>query len=515
MRLTKTQREKLATLGQRYIKSADPTVNDDSEAGYARWDKWLNQTSGEAYVCTDATAGAAVWQNISLDTEDLASMFDAKADKDTNAVAGNLAQFDANGNPIDSTIPAINIIRSKVLMDDVFGLEWHKASNSFTRLFDAVGKTGGSDFDIGPWASMQRCNMSDAGVVNAYHGDIGFDYTGTNGEVMTEMEKFYYQMYPNGTGGKILLVSPWPNPGFKKYPAWIRNGQQLDYIYPSSFEGFYDSVTGMMRSIANVVPSTSDGVSDGALTPIAAYPATTAGVEGLDSNGGDIRNCRYWAQARGINWEQYDFLTHSALCMLAFVEYGTFDLQTAIGLGVVNKASGTNNNAELTGQTAGYAGGTDLGNASGQIATNGLKSMSYRGVENLYGNIWKWVDGLNIKADNDPYISDHGFESDKFTDPYYQLGVTLPSSNGYGGDFVLNDIIDFGFLTSVLGGASNSGLFDYYYQSTGNRVALVGGSWNNGLTAGPLRWSLSASSANASRIVGGRSLCLSNKYIRS
>jgi len=68
MRLTKTQREKLATLGQRYLKSADPTVNDDTGEGYSVWDKWLNQTSGEAYVCTDATEGAAVWQNISLDT---------------------------------------------------------------------------------------------------------------------------------------------------------------------------------------------------------------------------------------------------------------------------------------------------------------------------------------------------------------------------------------------------------------------------------------------------------------
>jgi hypothetical protein len=356
--------------------------------------------------------------------------------------------------------------------------------------------------------------MSDSGVVTAYHGDVGFDYTGGNGEVMVEIPKFYYRMWRTSTGA-IMLVSPTQHSGFKVYPAFVRAGVELDYVYPSAFEGFYDSVTGMMRSIANVVPSTSDDVSDGALTPIAAYPATTAGVEGIDTNGGDIRNCRYWAQARGINWEQYDFLTHNALCMLAFVEYGTFDLQTAIGKGVVEKASGTNNNAELTGQTAGYAGGTDFGNASGQIVTNGLKSMSYRGVENLYGNIWKWVDGLNIKADYDPYISDHGFESDKFTDPYYALGVTLPNANGYGGDFVLNDIIDFGFLTSVLGGASNSGLFDYYYQSTGNRVALVSGAWNNDLNTGPLFWHLNHPSAGATRFIGGRSLCLSNKYIRS
>lgn len=399
--------------------------------------------------------------------------------------------------------------------NDVYGLEWVRSTNQFIRLYNARNLSAGADFNsCEPWASMQRCNISDAGVVNAYYGDVGFDYTGGNGEVMVEIPKFYYRMWRTSTGA-IMLVSPTQHSGFKVYPAFVRAGVELDYIYPSAFEGSYDTVNSMMQSIANVVPSTSNGVSDGGLTPINAYPATTAGVEGIDTNGGDIRNYRYWAQARGTSWEQYDFLTHNALCMLAFIEYGTFDLQTAIGKGVVDKASGSNNNAELTGQTAGYAGGTDLGNASGQIATNGLKSMSYRGVENLYGNIWKWVDGLNIKANNDPYVADHGFESDKFTDPYVSLQATLPSSNGYGGDFLLNNVIDYGFLTSALGGASNSGLFDYYYQTTGNRVARVGSYWSDGLSAGPFSWNLNLSSAGASRSVGARSLCLSDKYIRS
>jgi len=343
--------------------------------------------------------------------------------------------------------------------------------------------------------------VSDAGVINAYHGDVGFAYDGSNGQVMVAIQKFYYSMYRTDTGA-VMLVSPHQRPGFKIYPAFVRDGGILDYIYPSAFEGSYDSTNEMMQSIANVVPSTSDPISDGGLTPITAYPAGASGF-----NGGGIRNCRYWAQARGANWEQYDFLTHNAICMLAFIEYGTFDLQTAIGKGVSDKASGTNNNAELTGQTAGYDGGTDLGNASGQIGVSGLKSVSYRGFENPYGNVWIWCDGLNIEADNDPYIADHGFESDKFTAPYYQLGVTLPTANGYSKDFVINDVIDFGFLTGEIGGASNSGLFDYYYQASGNRAALVGGSWNIGLYAGPLFWNLNNSSTNANRNIDGHSLC--------
>jgi len=254
-----------------------------------------------------------------------------------------------------------------------------------------------------------------------------------------------------------------------------------------------------MRSIANVVPSTSDGTSDDSLSPITAYPDAT------------IVGCRGYAQARGTQWEQWDFLTHNALCYLAFIEYATFDLQTAIGKGVVDKDNGSNNNAELTGQTAGYAGGTDLGNASGQVGTDGGNSMSYRGVENLYGNIWIWCDGLNIKADYDPYIADHGFASDTFVSPYTQLGVTLPSSDDYGNDIMINENIDFGFLTGSVGGASNSGLFDYYYQSTGNRVARIGSAWTYGLTAGPLYWNLIYSST-ASALLGARSQMLPTPY---
>jgi len=67
--LTEEQRLKLETLGQRYVKAVGPTVNDDADSGYARWDKWYNTTSGEAYVCLDATVGAADWQNISLDAD--------------------------------------------------------------------------------------------------------------------------------------------------------------------------------------------------------------------------------------------------------------------------------------------------------------------------------------------------------------------------------------------------------------------------------------------------------------
>ncbi|RLB76220.1 MAG: hypothetical protein DRH24_18265, partial [Deltaproteobacteria bacterium] len=44
--------------------AAAPTVNDDSTAGYAVDSRWLDTTNDKAYICVDATAGAAVWLDL-------------------------------------------------------------------------------------------------------------------------------------------------------------------------------------------------------------------------------------------------------------------------------------------------------------------------------------------------------------------------------------------------------------------------------------------------------------------
>ncbi|MCP4248072.1 MAG: hypothetical protein GY778_13580 [bacterium] len=49
------------TVKGNYAASAAPGVNDDAAAGYAVGSRWIDTTADLAYVCVDATAGAAVW----------------------------------------------------------------------------------------------------------------------------------------------------------------------------------------------------------------------------------------------------------------------------------------------------------------------------------------------------------------------------------------------------------------------------------------------------------------------
>lgn len=44
-----------------FVATAAPGVNDDSGDGYSVGSRWVDVTADEAYICLDATAGAAVW----------------------------------------------------------------------------------------------------------------------------------------------------------------------------------------------------------------------------------------------------------------------------------------------------------------------------------------------------------------------------------------------------------------------------------------------------------------------
>lgn len=49
----------------------NPTVNDDINAGYDIGSRWTNTATGTVFFCSDSTAGAAVWKNVS------AALYDA------------------------------------------------------------------------------------------------------------------------------------------------------------------------------------------------------------------------------------------------------------------------------------------------------------------------------------------------------------------------------------------------------------------------------------------------------
>jgi len=390
----------------------------------------------------------------------------------------------------------IDILRNT---ENAWGIEWNQDSDTITRIGDAEGLTQADFDDIAPWSLMRRCNLADDGTVNAYCGDPTYVEDGSNGQVMVEIPKFFYKGYRTANG-YAWLISPNKKDGYDVHPAFVRDGIEKERIYIGAYEGtLYDNSAGSY---------VGDGVAYDYTNDILASVAGLQPVSG-DVGHFDIEEARQLAQNRGVGWEQQDFLTVSAIQMLFVTEYASLDWQGSISTGITNLDSGTGNHSQNTGHTS------PLGNRSGEVVISSLENgatgatetyaCSYRGIENFFGNIWKWVDGINIQ-DNVPYVADNNFDSDVFVSPYENLGVTLAQENGYTSDIAMNSNFDFGFLTTEVAGSSSTRLHDYYYQNSGNRVALLGGAWSNGSHAGGFCWYLAYSLAHSYRYVGSRLL---------
>lgn len=413
--------------------------------------------------------------------------------------------------------------------DTIFGVEVDLKNKAFTRLAAAVGKTAGAAFDaVKAFGGRKRCNLTNDGVVVAYHGDAGYSETGkltmavTLGEgdaavtynagtivqVMVEQPRFYYKVVPlevekiaDGDGWHMrkarYYVSDTPHTGFKLHPAFIVNGVEKDKIYLSAYEAsLYDTSAGAyILDDARVADFSAD---------MLASIANAKPISGLTQNL-TRANTRALAHNRGAGWEQMYCATASATQMLMLIEYATLNMQTAIGSGTVNKADdGATNMAEPSGAT------TNLGNASGTaVNTNGIQFVTYRGEENLWGNIWGWVDGMNINANgiHKLYVADHDFADRKMDDNYLDTGLTLAKANGYISAFGYNEPFDWLFVTTEVAGNSSVPVGDYFYQNytyADVMVALLGGSWDDGGRAGPFGWNVNDAPANRARIVGGR-----------
>lgn len=413
--------------------------------------------------------------------------------------------------------------------DDIYGVEVDFVNKKFTRLAGAVNRSAGAGFDdIQAFGGRRRCNVTNEGVVVAYQGDAAFTTTGkltmaavigegdaavtyaagTVVQTMVEQPKFYYKVVPlqiekSARGGKTrkvrYYVSDTPKAGFKLHPAFIADGEELTEYYEAAFEGtlFDTSASAYILDDAQVADFAAD---------LLCSIANAKPMSGLTQNA-TRGNIRKLAQNRGTGWSQEIVQTACATTLLMLIEYATFNMQTAIGAGAVNKTDdGASNLAENTGATV------SLGNKSGAVINdNDIQIVSYRGKENPWGNIWGWVDGLNhyvnvTEGTDTVYIADHDFADDIGTDPYVEVNISPSMATGYVSAWCYDEEHDWLFIAAEVKGNSSLPVGDYFWQSTstGWRVAILGAHWNGGLYAGPFGWGLDIASSYRHRNVGGR-----------
>lgn len=332
------------------------------------------------------------------------------------------------------------------------------------------------------YAGMTRCNVADNGTINAYYGDTGYTEDGSNGQVMVKVPKFYYKFTPITLDGANIREGQWeisdvPADGFSLHPAFLAADgvTELDYFMYGAFDAVGQDSNGTYSTSYNTTTYKLGSVGGNAYTPTNSFTRSTA---------------RTMATNRGTGWYSAGVKQTMAVLMLFAVEYG-FNSQLAVGWGVVSDSA-----AHKTGQTT--------GNTTSGTRDNKTTSVNYRGIENLWGNIWNWIDGLNCN-NRTPYVCDTFNFVDDTSTGYTQIAFNLPSSNyitAFGYDANNSWIL----LPSESSSTANidGPIGDYVYSYSEWRVSLLGGSWTGDSDAGAFSWACGYYSSSSYSSVGAR-----------
>jgi len=364
---------------------------------------------------------------------------------------------------------------------------------SVTYTDDAAGfipmRGNNGNFDWGSWElpfkslGIRPCVFKD-GAVN-YYLDPN-DYTkkidgsnaditsGLDGDVMIEIPKMFWKFSKNGTD-RIIQISRVKREGFVCL-AHTRGENVVDNIYIGAYPGAV--IDGKLRSLSGKTPTGNK--------THAAF--------------------RTDAQANGEGYEQFLFYQMMLLQILYVIFFKNLDGQTALGRGNVDASV-----KKITGAR----------NTSGMFygSTDGTMQIKFCGIEDFWGNIRNWVDGIWSTKNTDP-ARKLWIATDEFnTVPYQQDGETwidaVPKPNNYieyGTGFAVNvdgyikDIHganETGFVTVDNAGSETTYYCDYAYLHAGC-LGDFGGDWADAGSAGPFYLYLYSSPVLSYSKVGGR-----------
>lgn len=420
----------------------------------------------------------------------------------------------------------------------IYGVSWTKADVALTRTNGAVGFSANAGVDAGV-------------VVNDFDtAEIFSEFTeetDADGNVFIRIPKFYIRKTDSPTL-KTWQICKQRMPG--SYLPWcfynFSTGAELAYVdvgkYPAGNNGT------KLTSVPNVYPTVSQNI----VTFRTWATNVGAGYQQLDIHVYDLLQVLFLVEfakldSQGVmaGWTAGSYATTTVLTAdtaaantivvanatgAAFavgqpVSLGTSRGNTSVFYGrnitqidVDTPAPGSttitvdgavfdaviNNVIWCCGWKNGFSSGITASSGSLAHNTNGKNPFHYRRIENVWGNIWQFVDGININA-RQAWVCKNAaqFASNLFASPYEQLGYVNKDADGYVKYMGYDAVLPFAeFPVDV----SANFYKDYYYQAAAQYIAFVGGEWTYGGTAGLWLWVLANSSADASVHLGGRLL---------
>lgn len=461
-------------------------------------------------------------------------------DKTFASVDARIEELEADVDSIETTRGHVYGIRRKIT---------NNSSSAWERLFDSVGKianatkNGGTvqnDFDsLAPWSDIKSCNYDlTTKKINAWFGDANFKFDGTNGDVFTHVPKTYWKIYQENDYDYVLLAD-YPKAGF----------MEVDGFFVGRYNGSVAN-DGLLHTYSGLVPTTGKNINQFRtlanalgdkfsqldwryfvlqmiyLVEYANYNSQSMLGNGIISR----KNLKTIVAENNTN--RVIIGSSSGYYVGQIIRIGTSDGGTQIadarkitaiepyeadgitGVAITFDGAAVNiavdnfvcTMAQITGQC------DALGMKSGCLNNDEYHSVIYRGVENLFANIWQWVDGINIISGKFYICKDHALYASDTTENYKELSYRALGSEGYAKELDLDPDEPFFRFPKAVGGGTSTYMADYYYNNAASvaegakRVARVGGYFIGGAYDGLWCWDLSNGSSDANWSIGARVL---------
>lgn len=377
---------------------------------------------------------------------------------------------------------------------------------------------------------MRGCLLDDNGKVVEYLNPTNWNahiLDGTRGQVMVEIPKHYRKFETEGTKRRCK-ISEYPLPGY----------HLVKTMYISAYEATVQRSTTKLASVMNTTADYRGGNNN------ATWDDTYRSLLGRPATVISRTNFRNYARKRNASatteWNCQDYNAYKAVFWLYVVEYANSNCQLAynsakdangyaqggLGAGITNMTDWGNYNSYYPFVPCGYT--NDLGNGTGELAYDVIKedgsiqctvyANRYRGIENPFGHIWKWTDGINIQinptvengGDNTSkvYVSDDTANYNDSNYDGYSIRGLEARSEGYVKELIFGEYGD--IMPAVVGAGSTTYWSDYHYTNiptaTALRGVLFGGKASDGASAGFASACSSYAPSDALALIGSR-LC--------
>lgn len=308
---------------------------------------------------------------------------------------------------------------------------------------------------------MKGCLLDDDGNVVEYLDPkdwTGQTRDGSRGQVMVEIPMHYRKFTYEGDVMRVR-VSELPLPGYHQVPK----------MYVSAYQATVDRTSNTLASVANESSDFRGGNNN------ANYDYTYRSFLGRPATNISRTNFRAYARKRKSSTTEWNCMTYDiqkALYWLFVIEYATLNSQAAYNAELTEDGyrqgglgAGVTDWSTLQWNTfSGYypfvpCGHTDtLGNRTGVVAytaynENGEEYKTsnvprYRGVENPFGHIWQWTDGINVRIS--PTEENGG---DGLSKVFVCSDPSLFKDTGYDGySHVGNEARTGGYIKNIIGG---------------------------------------------------------------